>query len=69
MDEAPEEHRSKNPFSRMWSFSTRRRAKRDQEYIAVLSDSCGAKDVHDAKLAHEVGAGRQAQEAPRGLNG
>jgi len=35
----------------------------------VLSDQCGAKDVHDARLAREVNAGRQAKEAPRGLNG
>ena len=46
-----------------------RRTERDREYVAVLSDQCGAKDVHDARLAREVNAGRQAKEAPRGLNG
>lgn len=63
------ERRRNNFLSRLWRFWLRRRTERDQQYVAVLSDQCGAKDVHDAKLAREVNAGRQAKEAPRGLNG
>ncbi len=44
----------------------RRRIKRDQEYLEVLSDPAGRQDVHDAQLAHDVLKGRQAQEASRG---
>jgi hypothetical protein len=57
----------RNLFSGVWSFFMHRRAEHDRQYLEVLSDPSGRQDVHDAKLAHEVGTGRQAQEAARGF--
>lgn len=57
----------RNLLSGIWSFFMRRRAERDRQYLEVLSDPSGRKDVHDAQLAHDLGKGRQAQEAARGF--
>ena len=57
----------RNLFSGFWGFFMRRRAEHDRRYLEVLSDPAGRQDVHDAQLAHDVGKGRQAQEAARGF--
>ena len=67
MDGMSTVHRSANPFSRLWGFWARRRAKHDQEYIAVLSSPDGAKDVHAAHLAQQTSRDKSSGEAGRGF--
>jgi len=57
----------RNLFSGIWGFFMHRRAEHDRQCLEVLSDPSGRQNVHDAKLAPEVGTGRQAQEAARGF--
>jgi hypothetical protein len=64
MDEIPTNHRPKNRLLRWW---LDRRAKRDRELLAVLSETAGAKDVRDADLAHELNLGKNCGEAGRGI--
>jgi hypothetical protein len=64
MDEIPTSYTTKNRLLRWW---LDRRAKGDREMLAVLSDTAGAKDVHDADLAHELNLGKNCAEAGRGI--